>query len=413
MKISTVVENNLCISCGICAGVCPKKCITSTLNAGSYQPTIDENSCVNCGLCHKVCPGKGADYTKTDAENIFVGKAIKCFVVQTKDRRILVKATSGGAVTTIVKGLLKDGLYDGAFLVDTYNHENETFTNLYTAESDFNNTPKSRYLTINQSRAIAYMLANPDKRLIFVGTPCFIQGLLNVIEQFKLNRDNYFLAGLFCDKTMNYNAWRYFNNLLKINKLYFRSKSSKGWPGEVGLESRGKRYFLPRELRMQMKDFFCVERCRYCLDKLSQFADISFGDNYTKTPLPRQMERKAGTSCIIIRTERGAEIFEKYKRLFLRHEIPAQAIYDTQKIDVRMKNFIFSEYKSAEVGYTINVVPSSVSFGVYEDANCRNQYDVLLSKQKMGREELFPKVAAGLWRSLMPPLRQLGMPQTS
>ncbi|MBR0061235.1 MAG: 4Fe-4S binding protein, partial [Selenomonadaceae bacterium] len=56
MKISSVVENNLCVSCGICAGVCPKKCIASTFEAGSYRPTIDENSCVNCGRCYRVCP---------------------------------------------------------------------------------------------------------------------------------------------------------------------------------------------------------------------------------------------------------------------------------------------------------------------------------------------------------------------
>ena len=103
MKISSVVENNLCASCGICAGVCPKKCIASTFEAGSYLPTIDENSCVNCGRCYRVCPGKSANYTKTSAKDIFFGTAIKCLAAQTKDKDILARATSGGAVTTLVK----------------------------------------------------------------------------------------------------------------------------------------------------------------------------------------------------------------------------------------------------------------------------------------------------------------------
>ena len=397
MKISSVVENNLCASCGICAGVCPKKCIASTFEAGSYLPTIDENSCVNCGLCYKVCPGKSADYTKTSAKDIFFGTAIKCFAAQTKDKEILARATSGGAITTLVKNLLRDKVYDAAFLVDTYNHDAEIFSNLYTAESDFANTPKSRYLTVNHSRAVRYMLENPDAKLILVGSSCFVQGILNVIAQFKLNRDNYFLAGLFCDKTMHYNVWTYFKNFVGADKLFFRTKEQSGWPGNVGLETQGKKIFLPRETRMQMKDFFCVERCRYCLDKLNQFADISFGDNYTKTPLPAQVDKAAGTSCLIIRTERGAKIFDSYLEEFFVKEIDAKAVYKSQNIEARKTNYIFGEYKSAKVGYPINKVPPEVAHGFYENPNHARQYESLLAKQAMGRKDLFPNVAVEIW----------------
>lgn len=401
MKISSVVENNLCVSCGLCAGVCPKKCISSTFKSGSYLPTIDENSCVNCGRCYNICPGKSADYVTPYKDkkmpDIFFGQSIKCWAVQTKDAEVLAQSTSGGAVTTLVKNLLQDKVYDAAFLVDTYNHDEEIFTNLYSAESDFANTPKSRYLTVNQSRAVAYMLENPDKKLILVGTSCFIQGILNVIAQFKLNRENYFLAGLFCDKTMNYNVWNYFKAFGGADKFFFRTKESKGWPGEVGIEFKGQKTFLERPMRIKMKDFFCVERCRYCLDKLNQFADISFGDNYTKTPLPAQMDSALGVSSLIIRTERGARIFDNYRDKFFTQEIPTKAIYTSQHLNIRKQNFIFSVYKSAEVGYPINNVPPSVSLGIGEDPSLRQQYESLLVKQKLGREKNFPKVAVEIW----------------
>ena len=395
MKISSVVENNLCVSCGICAGVCPKKCIADTFEAGSFLPTIDENFCVNCGLCHKVCPGKSSDYT-TCTGNIFFGAAIKCLAAQTKDREILAQSTSGGAVTTLIKNLLRDKIYDAAFLVDSYNHDAQTFTNRYTAESDFANTPKSRYVTVNHSRAVEYMLKHRDERLILVGSSCFVQGILNVISHFKLNRENYFLAGLFCDKTMHYNVWTYFKEM-GAEKLFFRTKEQSGWPGNVGIEKQGQKYFLPRETRMQMKDFFCVERCRYCLDKLNQFADISFGDNYTETPLPAQINKKLGTSCLIIRTERGAKIFDKYRDDFLTQELSAQAIYKSQNIEARKANYIFSEYKSAAIGYSINKVPPEIAHGLYEEPNHARQYESFLAKQAIGRENLFPKVAVEIW----------------
>ena len=141
MKISSVVKNNLCVSCGLCAGVCPKKCISSSFDSGSYLPTIDEDSCINCGICHKICPGKSSDYSTVADENIFFGRAKKCFAVQTKDKEILLQSTSGGVLTTLIKILLRDKIFDAAFLVDTYNHEKETFTRRYSAESDFTNTP--------------------------------------------------------------------------------------------------------------------------------------------------------------------------------------------------------------------------------------------------------------------------------
>ena len=406
MNINGVVENNLCVSCGICAGICPKKCIASTYRKGSYLPTIDEKSCVNCGRCHKVCPGKSSDYLRLYEmsgeplpKNFMLGNLKRCLSVQTKDDEILARSTSGGAVTTLVIALLKSKRYDAAFLVDTYAHNEEIFSAQYTADSDFTSTPKSRYLTVNQSRAVEQTLKNPDAKIIFVGSPCFMQGLLNVIEQFKLRRENYLLFGLFCDKTMHYGVWEYFKKICgakNLQRLFFRSKEDAGWPGNVELVAAQQKYFLPRQVRMQMKDFFCLERCRYCLDKLNQFADISFGDDYTKVTLPAPMNRVKGASNIILRTERGVKIFEQFADKFYLHEIPAAEVVDAHGLRDRAKNFVFGEYKSAQVGYTINVVPANISCNAIDSTELRNAYRTLLVKQKLGREKNFPAVAADM-----------------
>ncbi len=226
MNITDVVENNLCVSCGICAGVCPKKCISSTYRAGSYLPTVYEKSCVNCELCRKVCPGKASDYPKLYElsgapvpKNFMLGNWKRCLAVQTNYDEILKLSTSGGAVTTLVIALLRSKIFDAAFLVDTYAHDEEIFSAPYTTDSDFTSTPKSRYLTVNHRHAVEYMLKNPDAKIIFVGTSCFMQGLLNVIGQFKLRRENYLLFGLFCDKTMHYGVWEYFKQICGAKKF--------------------------------------------------------------------------------------------------------------------------------------------------------------------------------------------------
>lgn len=408
MNISAVVENNLCVSCGLCAGVCPQKCIASTYQSGRYLPTVDEKSCVNCGLCHGVCPGKASNYLKLSAANneppsanFMFGHAQFCLTAQTKDEKILAQSASGGIVTTLIKTLLKQKIYDAAFLVDTYTHDTEIFSRKYTADSDFASVPKSRYLSVNHSRAVEYMLKNPDDKIILVGSSCFVQGLLSVIARFKLRRENYLLCGLFCDKTMNYHVWQYFKKLCgaeSLRELFFRTKESSGWPGNVGLVTERKKFLLPRTVRMQMKDFFCFERCLYCLDKLNRFADISFGDNYTQAELPAPMNRQRGTSNVILRTDRGVEVFKRFANLFYLCKASPLAVAQSQSLNVRANNFIYGEYKSAEVGYAVNVVPENFSCNAYESPAHKKNYERLLAKQKLGREENFPAVAAEVLR---------------
>ena len=157
---------------------------------------------------------------------------------------------------------------------------------------------------------------------------------------------------------------------------------------------------------MHVKDFFCVERCRYCLDKLNQFADISFGDDYTKIELPAPMERVKGSSNVILRTARGVEIFEQFADKFYVHEIPARDIVKAHGLDVRKQNFVFGEYKSAQVGYPINVVPANISAAV-DSIEQQNTYRTLRGKQSLGREKNFPAVAADVAAKIFKPVKEL------
>lgn len=70
--IDIVKNSNICVSCGTCAVVCPKKCIQYNKQGGIYVPAINEKECIKCGLCYKMCPSIDFDYLDIYQKSIMV-----------------------------------------------------------------------------------------------------------------------------------------------------------------------------------------------------------------------------------------------------------------------------------------------------------------------------------------------------
>lgn len=114
---------------------------------------------------------------------------------------------------------------------------------------------KSKYIPANIEKAIKYILTNRRNKVIMVLVPCHVHALLKLIEKEKLNRDNYFIIGLFCDKTLNYNFYEYYHKKYgSFNRLDYRNKEKKGWPGDTKLYFNEKSKFVSRYERMFLLD---------------------------------------------------------------------------------------------------------------------------------------------------------------
>jgi len=54
--LSDHVIDQECTGCSICAVTCPEKAINIELSSdGFYEPVVDDLLCVDCGLCQKTC----------------------------------------------------------------------------------------------------------------------------------------------------------------------------------------------------------------------------------------------------------------------------------------------------------------------------------------------------------------------
>lgn len=235
--VENTVNNDLCISCGICKAVCPKNCIRYQREKGLWVPVIDKEECIQCGICYQVCPGKGFSYTKiltqSKDSSFWFGEYLGVYTAWTLDEKRRKNAVSGGVVTELVYNLLKNGEYDSAFLVDTHQYqEGQAYTNRYVKGDNLESSQKSRYLPVSQEKAVTYILSHREEKVILVGTGCFVEGMLNIMNVHHLERENYFIIGLFCDRTMSWNVIDYFSKHPslkgeKLNKLFPDERSRR------------------------------------------------------------------------------------------------------------------------------------------------------------------------------------------
>ena len=132
--IRAVVSEGMCIGCGVCVGVCPRRESGMRLSAvGLWEPELDDNGCpAACGRCGQACPF-GSE-TRTEEEiscDLFAGVSgvqldeclgywSSCHVGHHPDAETRFRAASGGVVTWILEAALESGLVDSVVNVQDF-----------------------------------------------------------------------------------------------------------------------------------------------------------------------------------------------------------------------------------------------------------------------------------------------------
>jgi len=317
-NIAQIVQQKLCTSCGACAAVCPQKAITMEFDSKEflYYPKIDTAKCNNCGLCLNVCPGKEM-FGRDTAKNI-----LKAWLVYSKDVNLRLTAQSGGAISQLLIHALASKIINGC-LVTKLKGVNPLLADTFIARTkqEILEAARSKYWPIPACTGLS-KVAEGDN-LIFVGTPCQIAGAKKVCAHNKLINDSIFLYfGLMCGGALNLAFPEMIYEILALGKnekkeiaeFDYRFKDNNHeWPGYLRIKLKNKDIFLPNRVRGALKRFFINERCKICIDKLNQSADLVFGDSYVKGKL--REERARGVSLVLARTQRGLQFFEENKAL--------------------------------------------------------------------------------------------------
>ena len=319
-------NSNNCCGCGLCELVCPKKAIKlKEVEYGFVYPNIDESKCINCGLCKRMCSFQQF----LDSDN-GLNTPIKCYAAQNSNEEEEKNSASGGVFFAIAKRFIEDGGLVCGAVMDINENKVNVHHIISNKIEDLKRMQGSKYLQsdiIDVINDIDIKIKN-GKKILFCGTPCQNATIKQKVE----NNKNLFLIDIICHGVP---SQKMFNDYLNINlrkndklcEFVFRDKTfKKGFVArKTIIHKRKKREiykpaYLSSYYDLFLKSFIYRENCYNCpFAKDKRIADITVGDYWgiekyhcKEEIKDKDTERVRAWSCILVNTEKGKKILQKY-----------------------------------------------------------------------------------------------------
>jgi coenzyme F420 hydrogenase subunit beta len=251
------------------------------------------------------------------------------------DPEIRLKGSSGGLCTALSLFCLDTGRAGGVLHIGSDPErpwENKTYRS--TTKAELISRAGSRYAPASPCDSLKQIEMAPDAS-VFIGKPCDIAGLkMSQKVMPELENKTALTLGFFCAGTP---STRGTIDLLQaqgidycsLSKLQYRGE---GWPGMATATLKGSNHKAMEMSYMDSWGFvqkYRPFRCYLCPDLTAEQADISVGD-----PWYRDIEEnEPGRSLILIRTEKGRNIFQQAmaKRYVTAEKADPEIIYKSQK----------------------------------------------------------------------------------
>lgn len=323
----TVLDADLCASCGACAAVCPQNVLTIGPDQTIPRPApgLTDETCGSCTLCVDVCPGRDTAVPESEqrmfgrtrtAEERWTGIFLHTYQARAGAPAVWQAASAGGAATGLLVAALEQERIDAALVIgrDEERPWVPVARLVETAQEIIDCAQATYCITPN----LQELRDAPYERIGLVGLACQIeavQRMRNLPEPPPALRKIALTLEIGCaSNTKREGTEHLIENrlglpLIEVGKLKYRAGT---YPGEFTVWDReGERHTLPfHELVLDFKKFKTF-RCLACPDWWSGLADISIADgdpNIFRTSRSGELTEKA--SVLLTRTAVGQELVD-------------------------------------------------------------------------------------------------------
>ncbi len=314
-------NKNECSGCTACMAACPVNCIKMEYDdEGFVYPKVDEEKCIKCNKCRLVCPFK-------QKNNIVEDK--KVYYAIHKNEEIRIASTSGGAFTGIVQTYEPDVIYGVKYDSNKQVVYDDTFE-----INKIDKFRKSKYVQAMLNDTF-YKVKNNllnGKKVLFVGTPCYVNGLLRFLNK---EYENLITVDLVCHGVTSPKVFKKFlefkekKHKSNISQFIFRNKILKF--GKWDYSYTTIKYENGKEDSSRFNDFsygfskglFHRKSCFNCpYISLDRKSDLTIGDFWGIENEKRIKDDKKGTSIIIPNSFKGTRIINGISKYMVIDETP-------------------------------------------------------------------------------------------
>ena len=314
------LEDDKCTGCSACVNSCPVNAIEMfSSREGFLFPRINEDVCCNCGLCSKKCPQ--------------INPVQFLYPVQTfcgiGNNELIKNSASGGAFVTFAKFIienLRGAVYGAVLQMPEGKIEHIEVTSLnqlsLLQNSKYVQSDIRKVLTLCKNRLEA------GEMVLFSGTPCQIAGLKRYLGR---DYENLLTVDLICHGVPSPMFLKlYIDNEIPtgVKELKFRHRyeaEKRRSAFDISFEKEGKVKIIPGVNDLYYGPFLSAEsyrescyECQYAREE--RVADITIGDcDSYKYYLG--LEKNNIISSILINTEKGKELWNSCKHLFIFSEM--------------------------------------------------------------------------------------------
>jgi len=328
---SSTVAADLCVGCGVCAGICPTKNLSMKWTRYGLLQPYDEGKCLpSCRLCLDVCPfwdhtlvedTIGADLFSLVGGNdhtVETGYLLGSWVgyAQGGYRE---RGASGGLASWFLARLIEAKTVDHVICVRSKEDAEclFEFTVLSTVE-EVNAAAKSAYYPVELSEVLHYVMKNEGKYAI-IALPCFVKAIRLASARIPLlKRRIVILAGLVCGQTKSKLFTEYLIHHMGLNpkevtRLNFRSKNPNRPAGNFEMRARTRKgvegvcVWGGLYTKTWCSGMFSPRACAFCDDVFAELSDICFMDAW----LPQYVGDSRGTSLVLTRSVEAERILSR------------------------------------------------------------------------------------------------------
>ena len=311
MNNSEIVK--YCTGCGACVSEGKAAFIVNKDGFKVPSPRSDDFN----RYCNSACFSSGCQYRNYHGKINIWGTILSSHYAYATNPSVRLSGSSGGCLTALCVYLLKSGKIDGVVhVMENPQNPIETTTVISYNENEVISRNGSRYSSSSPLIEITKYV-HTNKKYCFVGKPCDVATLRNLMEQdIKYKEVFIYLFSFFCAGAPSIHA----NELLlkkmgtelhKVKKLRYRGD---GWPGyATAIDKDGQKHKL--YYRTAWRDTLGRDIrpiCRFCIDGIGEMADIVCFDAWFMDAEKRPMFEEAdGRNGVFCRTNKGEQVYSE------------------------------------------------------------------------------------------------------